>query len=358
MKIGIVGLGAAGKTSCFNALTGATVATGGFGKDTNTGILPVPDQRLARLSSFYDPKKTTPATIEFTDIPGLGSQSGGEFGRKALGDIRDMDALLLLLRLFQSDNVPHPEGGIDPVRDLELIEMQLRLADLDVIDRRLERIGASIRKAPKDQKESLEKENVLLVEIKQLLEDGKPVEVDEEGRRLLAGYGFFALKPVLWLVNVSDLTDESEAASLKSLQQMADSQGISLVVMNATLESELTEFDEEERQEYYDAVGLSGPAAPDLIQRSYATLGLISFFTVGEDECRAWTIKEGANAQKAAGCIHSDLERGFIRAEVIAYDDFDRVESFTKAKEAGVMRLEGKEYIVNNGDVIVVHFSV
>ena len=355
MRIGIVGLGGGGKTSSFNALTGLRAATG-FGTgglETHTGMLAVPDERLDRLSAFFKPKKTTHATIEFTDIPGLGGASGGGFGRKALADLRDADALLPVLRLFSSDAVPHPEGSVDPVRDLDLIDTELRLADLDIIDRRMERIDNQIRKEAKEKAEQYKREKELLIEIKARLEAEEPVELAADDRKLLGGYGFFALKPVILLANVGDLTRDDERKHVAALQSKG-----SVVVMNAALEADLADFPEDERAEYYASAGLEGPAAAELVRACYGALGLISFFTVGEDECRAWTIARGTHAQQAAGEIHSDLERGFIRAEVVSYPQFIEVGSFHKAKEKGTLRLEGKGYEVADGDVLVVHFSV
>lgn len=359
MRIGIVGLGASGKTSCFNALTGSHATTGGFGAgglETHMGVLAVPDERLWALSSLCKPKKTTPATIEFTDVPGLGGHGG--FGRKALADLRDADALLLVLRLFHSDTVPHPEGSLDAVRDLSLICTELALADLEIVDKRLERIDNQIKKETKEKQELLQREKLLLGEIKARLEHDEAVELDAADRKLLGGYGFFCLKPQVWLANVGDLSDAEEARGWERLRAEGARRGCPTVVMNAALECDLAEFPPEERQEYYSAVGLEGPAAGELIRRSYAALGLISFFTVGEDECRAWTIARGTLAPAAAGCVHSDLERGFIRADVVAYPDFMAAGSFHKAKEKGTLRTEGKHYQVQDGDVIIVHFSV
>ncbi len=359
MRIGIVGLGAAGKTSCFNALTGAHATTGGFGAggmETHTGMLAVPDERLLALSELCKPKKTTHATIEFTDVPGLGGQGG--FGRKALADLRDVDALLLVLRLFHSDTVPHPDGALHPVRDLGSIRTELQLADLEIVDKRLERIDHQIKKETKDKQELLVKEKALLFEIKACLENERAVGIDAAGRRILGGYGFFCLKPQIWLANVGDLTDTEEKTWLAELQSEGARRGCPVVIMNATLEVDLAEFPEAERKDYYAAVGLEGPAAGELIRTSYAALGLLSFFTAGDDECRAWTIAQGTLAPGAAGVIHSDLERGFIRADVVSYPDFMAAGSFHKAKEKGTLRTEGKSYEVRDGDVIVVHFSV
>lgn len=361
MRIGIVGLGTSGKTSCFNALTGAHATTGGFGAggmETHTGVLAVPDARLAALSALFRPKKTTPATIEFTDIPGLGGTAAGGFGRKALADLRDADALLIVLRLFESDTAPHPEGAVDALRDLDLIATELHLADLEIMDRRLERIDHQIKKETKEKQELLIREKALLGELKTGLEAGRRVAFDAEGVKLLGGYGFFCLKPEILLANVGDLTRAGEAERLSALRAEAEGRGLALVVMNAALEAELAEFPEEERRDYYAAVGLEGPAAGELIRTCYTTLGLLSFFTVGEDECRAWTVERGTPAPVAAGVIHSDMERGFIRADVVSYQPFMAAGSFHKAREKGTLRTEGKTYQVQDGDVLVVHFSV
>lgn len=365
MQIGLIGLPTSGKTTVFNALTHghADTSLSGGEKDPNRGIAKVPDERVDFLAQMYKPKKVTKATVEFTDVAGLTKGSGKEKGFSAqfLGNLRDMEALLLVVRIFQSDTVPHPEGSIDPARDLDTVLSELILADMVIVENRLKRIDESWNKQPQKRKE-FEIERVSLERFLNALESNRPIysvsPTESEINTYIRPYGLLSGKLMLCVANVSDLTDEAELKSLGELKTCSEKWNIPVVAMNAQLEHDLLSFPEEEWADYFQSCGLEGPSSGKVIQESYRILNQHSFLTSGPDEVRAWTIPIGMNAQKAAGKIHSDIERGFIRAEVIAFDDLKQLKSEEEVKKAGRFRLEGKEYIVQDGDIINFRFSV
>lgn len=365
MQIGIIGLQTSGKTTVFNALTHghAETSLAGGDKDANRGVSHVPDERVDFLSKMYNPKKTTYAVVEFTDVAGLTKGSGQEkgFSNRFLGDLRDMEALLIVVRVFRADSVPHPEGSIDPARDLDSILTDLILADMTIIEKRLPRIDESWKKQV-DKRKELEKEKESLERFMAALNDNRPiVSVEptlEETNLYIRPYGLLSGKQMLCVANVSDLGAAEEQDYLAKLKIAADRWLTPIVIVNAQLERDLLEFPPEEWDVYFQESGLDGPASGNVIRESYRILKQHSFLTSGPDEVRAWTIPIGLKAQQAAGKIHSDIERGFIRAEVIAFDDMKAYGSEDEVKKAGKFRLEGKDYIVQDGDIINYRFSV
>ena len=357
MKIGIIGIAASGKTTLFNALTGGAAHTGGYGaSQVHLGVAQVADPRVDKLSEIFKPKKTTYATVEFADVPGLGE------GREAAPEkdsiplaLQGADALLLVLRAFGDPGVPHPRESVDPARDLSDMRVDLILRDLSVVERRLERLKKSVMKK-KDPDEMSEFE--LLDKVQKSLEEEAPIivqDLPEEELARLRGFGFLSAKPLLAVLNVGEdrIADPAEGLGVSAGEGEVPS-----VVVGAQLEEELAQLADDEREAFLADYGLERPARDRVIRASFELLGLQSFLTVGEDEVRAWPIRRGATALKAAGTIHSDLERGFIRAEVIGYGDFLRAGSMAAAREAGVLRVEGKDYEVRDGEIMHVRFNV
>ena len=365
MQIGMIGLPLSGKTTVFNALTHghAETSMGGARKDANRGVAYVPDERIDFLTKLYTPKKVTYATVEFTDVAGLTKGSGQEkgFSKEFLGNLRDMEALLVVIRVFRSDSIPHPDGSVDPARDLETIMTELILADLLIVENRLKRIEESWNKLV-DKRKELQAEKESLLRFRDALENNHPIfyvdptalEVDQ----FIRPYGLLSGKQMLVLANIADRTDVNELADLRGLEERCQAWNLSCAIINAKLEHNLHEFPESEWDEFFQAYGLEGPAKRQVIQESYRILRRQSFLTCGPDEVRAWTIPIGIAAQQAAGKIHSDIERGFIRAETIAFDDLKDYGSEDQVKKAGRYRLEGKDYVVQDGDVITFRFSV
>ncbi len=365
MQIGIIGLPTSGKTTVFNALTHghADTSLAGGEKDPNRGVAHVPDTRVDFLAHQFKPKKVTYATVEFTDVAGLTKGAGQEkgFSNRFLGNLRDMEALLIVVRAFSTSSVPHPEGEVDPASDLDTVITELCLADLVIIENRLQRIEDNWNKQA-DKRKEFEREKSSLLRFKEALEADQPIiftePTQEEVDQYIRPYGLLSGKQMLALANVSDLTEEREQAWIQQLDETCQRWNVPKVVMNAQLECDLHEFPQEEWNEYFQAAGMEGAARDQVIQESYRILRQHSFLTYGEDEVRAWTIPVGMTAQPAAGKIHSDIERGFIRAEVIAFDDFYRLGSIDQVKKEGLFRLEGKDYVVQDGDMINFRFSV
>ena len=366
MKLGIVGLPNVGKSTLFNSLTraGAEAANYPFCTiDPNVGVVAVPDERLTALGELYHSKKVTPATIEFVDIAGLvkGASKGEGLGNQFLANIRECDAIVHVVRCFDDDNVVHVDGSVDPVRDIETINLELIFADLEVLERRIAKVAKTAR-MDKD----AAREHELLLRIKELLESGRPasgIELkDEEEQRLISGYGLITLKPVIFAANVrdEDLADDGASNSyVQAVRGWAAANGsCEVFVISAQIEQELSELSDDEKKEFLEDLGLSKSGLEKLIEASYRTLGLMSFLTSGEDETRAWTIRIGTKAPQAAGKIHTDFERGFIKAEVVGYEDLLREGSLSNARDKGLVRMEGKDYVVQDGDVILFRFNV
>ncbi|KIR02118.1 GTP-binding and nucleic acid-binding protein YchF [Lachnospiraceae bacterium TWA4] len=365
MKLGIVGLPNVGKSTLFNALTKAGAESANYPFctiDPNVGIVPVPDFRLGLLANMYQSKKVTPAVIEFVDIAGLvkGASKGEGLGNQFLSHIREVDAIVHVVRCFEDSNIVHVDGSIDPLRDIETINLELLFADMDVLDRRI----AKTAKGANNDK-SLAKELAILKRLKAHMEDGglaKTFEAeDEDEQSFIDSLTLLTSKPVIYAANVTEddlASDGNDNAQVAKVREFASGEGSEVFVICAQIEQEIAELEDDEKQEFLEDLGLSESGLEKLIQASYHLLGLISYLTSGEDETRAWTIKKGTKAPQAAGKIHTDFERGFIRAEVVNYQDLLDAGSYAAAREKGLIGLEGKEYVVKDGDVILFRFNV
>ena len=365
MKLGIVGLPNVGKSTLFNSLTKAGAESANYPFctiDPNVGIVTVPDERLQLLGDFYHSRKVTPAVIEFVDIAGLvkGASKGEGLGNQFLANIREVDAIVHVVRCFEDTNVIHVDGSIDPLRDIETINLELIFSDLEILERRI----AKVTKTARMDKEAA-KELDFLQKVKGHLEDGKmaiTLELDNEDEQAWMGtYNLLTGKPVIYAANVSedDLAYDGESNDyVKAVRKYAAEQNSEIFVICAQIEQEIAELDEEERKMFLEDLGLSESGLEKLVKASYHLLGLMSFLTSGEDETRAWTIKIGTKAPQAAGKIHTDFERGFIKAEVGNYQDLLDCGSYAGAREKGLVRMEGKEYVVQDGDVILFRFNV
>lgn len=365
MKLGIVGLPNVGKSTLFNSLTKAGAESANYPFctiDPNIGVVPVPDERLGQLSALYDSAKITPAVIEFVDIAGLvkGASKGEGLGNQFLSNIREVDAIVHVVRCFEDSNVVHVDGSVDPLRDIETIDLELIFSDLEMLDRRI----AKTKKGAMNDK-SLAKELEILERIKSHLENGelaRSMDIEEaDEREFLSALNLLTFKPVIFAANVceDDLADDGASNDhVGNVREFANKNNSEVFVICAQIEQEIAELEEDEKKMFLEDLGLTESGLEKLIGASYHLLGLISYLTAGPTETRAWTIKVGTKAPQAAGKIHTDFERGFIRAEVINYQDLLDCKSYTAAKEKGLVRLEGKDYVVKDGDVVLFRFNV
>ncbi|MBX3053383.1 MAG: YchF family ATPase [Caldilineaceae bacterium] len=353
MRIGIIGLPNSGKTTIYNALTRSDRETGPFSTgqmETHTAVVNVPDPRVAALSAMFNPRKTIDAQVIYSDISGL--SKGGAITGPLLNAIAASDALMLVARAFEDEDVPHPDERIDPARDLAAIETECILNDMSVIENRLARLAGQKSRGTIPERQKMEKEEALLQRLAAVLEEEQPlrgVEISDEERKQLGGFGLLSLKPLLRVINGGD--DDSEEAFADLLDE-------NTFFLRGRLEAEIAQMEPAEAAEFLADFGIDEPGLNRAIRRCYNLLGLISFFTVGEDEVRAWTVRKDAPAPEAAGVIHSDLQKGFIRAETIAYDDLMAAGSMAEARKLGKLRLEGKEYPVMDGDILNIRFNV
>ncbi len=363
MKLGIVGLPNVGKSTLFNAITqaGAQAANYPFCTiEPNVGVVPVPDARLTRLSEMYSPKKTTPATIEFVDIAGLvrGASRGEGLGNKFLSHIREVDAVVHVVRCFEDENVVHVDGSVDPVRDMETINLELVFADLETVERRIDRTKKMMKSGDKRPGRELE----ILEAIRAALEAGRPartVPVDEEDAPFVKGLFLLTTKPVVYVANVAeDALGAAPDAMAARVYEAAAREGAEAMTVCAQLEEEVAALDPAEKAAFLAEMGVQESGLDQLVRACYRLLGLISFLTAGADEVRAWTIRRGWKAPQAAGVIHTDFERGFIRAEIVPYDTLVSLGSMAACREKGLVRSEGKDYVMQDGDVTLFRFNV
>ena len=365
MKLGVVGLPNVGKSTLFNAITNAGAMAANYAFCTiepNTGVVPVPDARLEKLSLMYRPKKTTPAVIEFVDIAGLvrGASRGEGLGNKFLSHIREVDAIVHVVRCFEDDNIVHVEGSIDPLRDMETINLELIFSDIDAVQKRGEKARKLLKTGEKKYAAEAELADRLLAHFEKGL-PARSFEASDEEKETMKQWFLLTTKPVIYALNIAE-DDVSkrpeEIPNVQKVKSVAADEGAQTLLISAAIEQEIAGMDYEEREEFLQELGIGQSGLDRLVQQCYSLLGLISFLTTGEDECRAWTITRGTKAPQAAGKIHTDFEKGFIRAEIVPFDTLISLGSMAACREKGLVRSEGKEYVMQDGDVTLFRFNV
>ncbi|KYC72993.1 redox-regulated ATPase YchF [Heyndrickxia coagulans] len=364
LTAGIVGLPNVGKSTLFNAITKAGAESANYPFctiDPNVGMVEVPDERLEKLTELYHPKKTVPTTFEFTDIAGIvkGASKGEGLGNKFLSHIRQVDAICHVVRCFEDENITHVSGKVDPIDDIETINLELILADLETVDKRIGRV----EKIAKQKDKEAVAEYEVLAKLKAAFEAEKPawaVELTEDQQKIVKGFQLLTSKPVLYVANVGedDIQDPSANPYVGKVREYAKQEGAEVIVICARIEEEIAELDDDEKKMFLTELGIRESGLDQLIKAAYSLLGLATYFTAGEPEVRAWTFKKGMKAPQCAGIIHSDFEKGFIRAETVSYEDLIEYGSVAAAREAGKVRLEGKDYVVQDGDVMHFRFNV
>jgi GTP-binding protein YchF len=362
LRFGIIGLPQSGKTTVFNALSGTHAAVGDYStsKGANVAVVKVPDSRVERLAEIFKPEKATHAEIEYTDIAGLTKEASSDRKKEAayIHSIRQADALLQVVRCFENPNVPHADGSVDAKRDMNEVDSELLLADLIAVENRLSKLEREMKVGGKDADKA---EYAMLQRFKESLENEKPLrilELDHEKERAAAGFGFLTRKPMLYILNIGEDQIGDRDSIETGFAHLSETPAAGLASICGSLQADIAELDESERAEFLQGMGLERPAWEIIIKKSFDLLGMISFFTGNEHEVRCWPVKKGIDAHEAAGEIHSDIKRGFIKAEVAAFDDLDRLGSWAKAREAGKLLLHGKDYAVRDGDVILFRFNV
>ena len=363
LTAGIVGLPNVGKSTLFNAITKKNILAANYPFatiDPNVGVVTVPDKRVEVLENMYVPERTIPTTYEFTDIAGLvkGASTGEGLGNKFLSHIRQVDAIVEVVRCFDDENIIHVDGNVDPIRDIEVINVELVLSDLEIITTRIGKIG---KKAMTTKNKDDVKEIELLERIKDALEKNIPVRklgLDDEEKKIISSFNLITLKPIIYVCNVNENDVSTGNEYTNRVCEYAKNEGSEVVIISAKIESELAELDDDEKMLFLNELGITSSGLDKLIDKTYKLLGLATFFTVGSDEVRAWTFKKGMKAPECAGIIHSDFERGFIKAEVMSYDDLVAAGSELKVREAGRARIEGKEYVMQDGDICHFRFNV
>ena len=364
LTAGIVGLPNVGKSTLFNAITKKNILAANYPFatiDPNVGVVVVPDKRLEFLEQLYNPDRTIPTSYEFTDIAGLvkGASLGEGLGNQFLSHIREVDAICEVVRCFDDSNIIHVEGGVDPIRDIEIINVELMLADLEVVNNRLNKVG---KKASMSRDKEAQKESELLIRLKDNLEKNIPLrklEFTEDEEKIIKNFHFLTLKPIIYMANVSEedlINDGNQYVDL--VREYVSKENAGVIVVSAKIESELSELDDDSKMEFLNDLGIQESGLDKLVNATYNLLGLATYFTSGSDECRAWTFKKGMKAPECAGIIHTDFERGFIKAEVMSYTDLKELGNEKAVKEAGKLRLEGKEYLMQDGDICLFRFNV
>ena len=364
LTAGIVGLPNVGKSTLFNAITKKSILAANYPFATiepNVGVVTVPDERLDKLNSMFEPERLIPTAFEFTDIAGLvkGASQGEGLGNKFLSHIRETDAIVEVVRCFENGDIIHVEGEVDPIRDIEIINLELILADLESIGNRIEKIEKKVKTGSKDKDEILELE--ALRKAQEALGQNKAlrgVDFTKEERLAIKSYNFLTLKPIIYMANINEEDINTDNEYVKKVEEYAKAEGAKVIKVCAKIEEELSQLDDQDHQDMLEALGIEMSGLDQLIKATYDLLGLATYFTVGKDEVRAWTFRKGMNAKECAGIIHTDFEKGFIRAEVMSYSDLIECGSELKVKEAGKARLEGKDYLMQDGDICYFRFNV